>query len=83
VGILRLEERTVDVLALSDGVTRPADQMKIYDWSQYPDLAFKLGATGIIEHVRVIENDDPDGDRYSRTKCHDDAAVAVWAREVN
>lgn len=59
------------------GVTRPVDQMKIYSWSEYLDLLDKLGPAGLIEHVRSIEVDDPDGERYPRTKRHDDAALAT------
>ena len=60
---------------LSDGATRPVDQMHIYEWAPYLDLLDKLGPVGLIQHVREIENGDPAGSRYARTKQHDDATV--------
>lgn len=72
---LRRDVRRAAVM--SDGVTRPVDQMKIYSWPEYLDLLDKLGPAGLIEHVRSIEVDDPDGERYPRTKRHDDAALAT------
>jgi hypothetical protein len=62
---------------LSDGATRPVDQMAIYGWPEYLELLSKLGPDGLIAHVRGIESSDPDGARYPRTKRHDDASVAV------
>jgi hypothetical protein len=64
--------------ALSDGATRPVDQMRCYDWSTYLDLLDKLGPAGLIEHVRTIESADPDGARFPRTKRHDDATAAQF-----
>jgi hypothetical protein len=64
--------------AFSDGATRPVDQMRCYEWSAYLDLLDKLGPAGIIEQVRAIEIADPDGERYPRTKRHDDATVAQF-----
>ncbi|HWD83271.1 MAG TPA: hypothetical protein VG497_30435 [Kribbella sp.] len=62
----------------SDGATRPADQMAIYPWTEYMALLDKLGPAGLISHVREIEESDPDGARYPRTKRHDDATLAYW-----
>jgi hypothetical protein len=64
--------------ALSDGATRPVDQMGIYGWPEYLDLMDELGPASLISHVRSIESDDPDGVRYPRTKRHDDASAAFW-----
>lgn len=62
--------------ALSDGATRPADQMGLYAWPEYLDLLDKLGPTGLVGHVRAIEKADPRGEVYPRTKAHDDATAA-------
>ena len=62
--------------AFTDGATRPVDQMHIHAWPEYLDLLDKLGPAGLLEYVRSIETDDPHGDRYSRTKRHDDATIA-------
>jgi hypothetical protein len=61
---------------LSDGAARPVMQMGIYGWPKYLDLLEELGPAGLISHVRSIEADDPDAERYPRTKRHDDATVA-------
>ena len=63
---------------LSDGATRPVDQMRLYGWPEYLDLLDKLGPELLIRHVREIENRDPDARRYPRTKRHDDATVAQY-----
>ena len=61
--------------AMSDGATRPVDQMCLYAWPDYLDLLDKLGPAGLISHVRAIEADDPDGATHARTKRHDDASI--------
>ena len=66
--------------AFTDGATRPVDQMRCYDWPEYLDLLDKLGPVGLIEHVRTIEQADPDGARHLRTKHHDDATAAQFER---
>ncbi|GAA2517864.1 hypothetical protein [Pilimelia columellifera] len=66
------------MLAISDGATRPVDQMGIYAWPEYLDLLDKVGPVDLLAHVRAIENDDPIGVRYSRTKRHDDATIAQF-----
>ncbi|MBM0227030.1 MULTISPECIES: hypothetical protein [Micromonospora] len=63
---------------MSDGATRPVDQMRICRWLDYLDLLDKLGPRALIAHVRSIEVDDPEGARYPRTKRHDDATVAQY-----
>ncbi|MGW6280795.1 hypothetical protein [Kribbella sp. NPDC055071] len=62
----------------SDGATRPVDQMGLYGWPEYLDLLDKVGPAKLIDHVREIEVADPDGERYPRTKRHDDATLASW-----
>ncbi|TCC35105.1 integrase [Kribbella sindirgiensis] len=62
----------------SDGATRPVDQMGVYAWPEYLDLLDKVGPASLIAHVREIEEADPDGARYPRTKRHDDATLANW-----
>lgn len=64
--------------AFTDGATRPVDQMNLYDWPAYLDLLDKVGAQNLIAHVRRIESDDPAGDRFPRTKRHDDATVVQY-----
>ena len=65
---------------LSDGATRPVDQMDLYKWPEYLNLLDELGPVGLIEHVRRIEREDPVGVVHARTKIHDDASVALLLR---
>lgn len=65
----------------SDGATRPVDQMALYEWPAYLDLLDKVGPHGLIAHVRAIESDDPRGERFPRTKRHDDATVVQYVPE--
>jgi hypothetical protein len=67
--------------AFTDGATRPVDQMALFGWSEYLDLLDKLGPGGLIANVRTIESGDPDGERYPRTKRHDDASVAHYVMQ--
>jgi hypothetical protein len=69
--------------AFTDGATRPVDQMRCYDWSAYLDLLDKVGPAGLIEHVRTIERADPDGERFPRTKRHDDATVVQFQTDCH
>ncbi|GLZ00591.1 hypothetical protein [Actinoplanes sp. NBRC 103695] len=64
--------------AFTDGATRPVDQMQCYEWPAYLDLLDKVGPSALIKHVRTIEGGDPHGERYPRTKLHDDATVAQF-----
>ncbi|MFG1760648.1 hypothetical protein [Micromonospora echinofusca] len=50
--------------------------MEIYGWPEYLDLLDKVVPAGLIAHVRSIESNDPNGDRYPRPKRHDDASLA-------
>lgn len=61
----------------SDGATRPVDQMALYNWPNYLDLLGKIGPTELIARVREIEINDPLGQKFPRTKIHDDATIAV------
>jgi len=65
--------------AMTDGATRPVDQMKVHTWRDHFDLLAQLGPAGLITQVRAIEAHDPDGVAYPRTKKHDDATVALAA----
>jgi hypothetical protein len=67
---------------LSDGATRPVDQMHLYGWPDYLDLLDKLGPAGLISHVRAIETSDPLGTAFPRTKRHDDASVALYTADA-
>ncbi|MBS2533287.1 hypothetical protein KGQ20_10930 [Catenulispora sp. NF23] len=65
------------IAALSDGATRPVDQMFTTSWPQFLKTLDSAGAAGTIDYVRVLERSDPYGDRWARTKRHDDATIAL------
>jgi hypothetical protein len=65
------------VVVLSDGATRPVDQMGLYSWPDYLDLLDTLGPTDLIARIRKIELGDPLGRAHPRTKVHDDATIAA------
>lgn len=69
-------------VVLTDGATRPVDQMRLYEWRQYLDMLDDRSPAGLIEQVRDIEKSDPDGRRFPRTKLHDDATIAQFVGGV-
>jgi hypothetical protein len=65
---------------LTDGATRPVDQMRCATWPDLLDLLDTDGPAGLINYVRELERSDPDGVRYPRTKRHDDATVVMFRK---
>lgn len=61
---------------LTDGATRLVDLFGLEDWPATLGTLAKKGPAALITRVRKAENDDPDGQRWPRSKPHDDAAVA-------
>ncbi|MEV0645514.1 hypothetical protein AB0I28_09640 [Phytomonospora sp. NPDC050363] len=72
--VARADVRRVAIM--SDGASRPVDQLNSDDWPSYLDRLAKIGPAEMLRYVREIETDDPDGVRHPRTKRHDDAALA-------
>ncbi len=70
-------------MILSDGATRPVDQMGLYQWHDYLDLIHQLGPRELIRLVRDIETQDPYGHQHPRTKQHDDATLALADLKAN
>ncbi|WP_405057011.1 hypothetical protein OG474_30275 [Kribbella sp. NBC_01505] len=75
-------EQTRRLAVFSDGATRPVDQMDLFSWPEYLDMLTGLGPQSLIDQVRRIEIDDPDGARHPRTKRHDDASLATWSESL-
>lgn len=65
------------LLLLSDGAAALADVYGATDAAGLLDLAGEYGPEAIIQQVRAIEDTDPQGIRYPRTKVRDDATV-LW-----
>jgi hypothetical protein len=51
---------------------RPADPE---GWGAFVELYRRAGLTGILQHVRTLERDDPECRQYARFKQHDDVAA--------
>jgi hypothetical protein len=65
------------VAVCSDGASWPADE-GVWSWREYLDLLTARGPAGLVNAVRDLENDDPDGLVHPRLKRHDDATVAFF-----
>ncbi|MFH1156885.1 MAG: protein phosphatase 2C domain-containing protein [Pseudomonadota bacterium] len=72
-------EGVTDVLLFTDGLTLPSprpEQHKSYD--ALVGLYRSLGLKGLREHIRTLEQTDPQCRHYPRFKCHDDiAAISI------
>lgn len=68
-----------DVLLFTDGLLIPRENPKApHDWRSFVDLYQAGGLKAVRDHVRNIERQDPDTQRYPRFKTHDDiAAVSI------
>ncbi|MFC7219904.1 hypothetical protein ACFQLX_17290 [Streptomyces polyrhachis] len=64
--------------ALTDGVTRYTEVLRLGDWAQLSTALRKEGARAVVARIRAAEAADPDGAAYPRGKRHDDAS-AVFA----
>ncbi|MFY1599512.1 hypothetical protein [Micromonospora sp. WMMD737] len=60
---------------LSDGAARAVAAFNLYDWRGALDLMQAAGATELIRQVRAAEQSDPQGTRWPRNKCSDDATA--------
>ncbi|GLU50133.1 protein phosphatase 2C domain-containing protein [Nocardiopsis ansamitocini] len=63
---------------LSDGASRLTDRFGLATWRATLDLLAAEGPRALIDQVRHAENSDNDGERWPRSKHHDDATAAVW-----
>ncbi|WP_300458664.1 protein phosphatase 2C domain-containing protein [Desulfobacula sp.] len=77
-GFLPLED-VKTILLFTDGLQLPSTiPEKKKNFKQFMTLYQKLGLTGLKNHVRQLESQDPDIRLYPRFKCHDDiAAIAI------
>ncbi|MGO1055556.1 protein phosphatase 2C domain-containing protein [Crossiella sp. CA198] len=63
------------IVLLSDGAARPVE-FGLSSWDELLATLVEVGPAGLIERVRNIENQDPQGKRWPRYKASDDATVA-------
>ena len=66
------------VALLSDGASRLADRFHLATWAQICGILAREGPPGLIEQVRAAESADPRGERWPRSKIHDDATAVFW-----
>lgn len=61
---------------LTDGASCMVDRYHLYDWAGLLALLNSYGPDQVITMVRQAEDSDPDAQRWSRLKRHDDATIA-------
>ncbi|TDD74832.1 protein phosphatase 2C domain-containing protein [Actinomadura rubrisoli] len=64
-------------LLLSDGGARPVEPFGVTTWEECFDRLIHRGMRSWLDHVRDVENTDPDRTRWARSKRHDDATIAL------
>jgi hypothetical protein len=63
------------LVALSDGASRWVELFREGDWADCVAFVRKASAQGLIDRVRELEREQPEGGAIRRWKQHDDAAV--------
>ena len=71
------------ILLFTDGLQIPArTPLKKKSFDKFIKLYRNLGLTGLKDHIRAIEAQDPEITSYPRFKCHDDiAAISINLEE--
>jgi hypothetical protein len=65
-----------DVILCTDGLFLPREEPALeQDWSLFIDLYEKGGLNRIHDHIRTLQESDPDCRRFPRFKKHDDIAA--------
>lgn len=70
-------EKVRRVAIFTDGASRAVDTFHEMDWPTCLDYLQEHGPRGLIQRVRQIEEDDPEGRKWPRFKKSDDATVAI------
>jgi hypothetical protein len=65
------------VFLATDGVSDGVDDYRIFDWPGALDIARARGVSAVLDAVRAAENADPHGQRWPRSKRHDDQALVM------
>ncbi|MBE3008361.1 protein phosphatase 2C domain-containing protein [Microbispora sp. NEAU-D428] len=61
---------------VTDGATDAVSRYRLITWRQLLNVLTQDGPTGLIGRVREAERSDPHGERWPRSKTHDDATAA-------
>lgn len=67
------------VILASDGV-EPWRHPDRFTWTDLHRVAQEIGAPGVLRQLHAIEDADPDGQRWPRSKRHDDKTVVLISR---
>jgi hypothetical protein len=67
---------------LTDGVTRAVELYRTHTWPQLFDDIDIEGPAAVLARLRAVEDADPVGTRWPRTKHRDDATAVVLTRAV-
>ncbi|QDP95078.1 integrase [Microlunatus elymi] len=73
-------ETVTEAALLSDGATRLVDLFHQTEWPQLMDQLGAQGPASVLRAVRQAEDSDPNGERWRRSKVHDDATIAYVRR---
>ncbi|MCF6524662.1 protein phosphatase 2C domain-containing protein [Streptomyces sp. JJ36] len=65
------------LLAVTDGASRWVETFRLGGWADLFALVRADGAATLLRRVREAESADPEGARFPRGKCHDDATVLL------
>lgn len=65
-------------LLVSDGFYRLIDTFNVHDADGLLDAVAKEGAATVLDQLRVMEADDPEGHRFPRLKRSDDATAVAF-----
>lgn len=72
--VARSEVRSAAVM--TDGASIICDRFRVLDWPQVFEVLRQTGPAGLIREVREVELSDSTGERWKRSKVHDDATAA-------
>jgi len=68
-----------DILLFTDGLHLPRENpLAEHDWQSFVTLYRRGGLTAVRDHIRCLQQQDPECRKYPRFKVHDDiAAIAI------
>jgi hypothetical protein len=73
----RPQEQVRRAAVMTDGVSCLVDRFHLATWSAFLAVLERQGPSALIDRVRDAEVSDPEGNRWRRSKQHDDASVAI------
>jgi len=68
-------DEVLSAAVMTDGASIICDRFHVFDWPQVFSVLHETGPGGLIRDVREQELSDSTGERWSRSKVHDDATA--------